>query len=489
MSLAAACGWSIARSLTIAVLALPICQLLSRRLTGTCGVVRLLYWTLLLIPFFTPELLVGYAYSNYALSLVRNRVGNELLYAVLVSLKLIPLGSLMIYFAPATSVSAEAIHCHRLAMRGPGGRWSRWRQQVGLQILGLQIRGPVRAALPAFAVLFLLSFQEFEMASLMQSTSWTVWLFDAQAGGLILSESLRFAVLPMVCEAAVILPVLLLVFKSDRLPAVANLPHKRVSRPVQSTLWFYLLIAAVLVFAVPFLYVGRETYDGFLRLIENRSQARGLFKEILTTIAFAVASGILAYAVSAFLLSRRGKGHTNHRRMINATLLSLPGLSGSLVLSLCVLFAFQRPWLNALYDTPIPLILSSILFLLPRAILLQLLLLSIYPAKTQHLADLLQRSPLSRQRDRGHELTWQMRGRGHYWAAVLLCYWVYWDLTAASILSPIGMDSAPVRLYNLMHYGHNAVLSAMACLTIATPLVLLILGATARRQLLRWRVR
>ncbi len=62
--------------------------------------------------------------------------------------------------------------------------------------LGSWIAGPGRVAIGAFVVVFLLAFQEFEIASLMGITtgdahspvSWTVWLFDQHAGGLPLER-------------------------------------------------------------------------------------------------------------------------------------------------------------------------------------------------------------------------------------------------------------------------------------------------------------
>ena len=47
------------------------------------------------------------------------------------------------------------------------------------------------------------------------------------------------------------------------------------------------------------------------------------------------------------------------------------------------------------------------------------------------------------------------------------------------------MVSAPVRLYNLMHYGQNAVLSAMLCVAFAVPAALLFLLIIIRRPVFR----
>jgi ABC-type Fe3+ transport system permease subunit len=64
---------------------------------------------------------------------------------------------------------------------------------------------------------------------------------------------------------------------------------------------------------------------------------------------------------------------------------------------------------------------------------------------------------------------------------VLLFVWAYWDLTASSILAPIGMTPVTVRLYNLMHYGQIAALSAMTCAAFAAPIFIFLLALGTRR--------
>ena len=70
---------------------------------------------------------------------------------------------------------------------------------------------------------------------------------------------------------------------------------------------------------------------------------------------------------------------------------------------------------------------------------------------------------------------------GKFWAMVLLFIWAYWDLTASSILAPIGMTPVTVRLYNLMHYGQIAALSAMTCAAFAAPILIFLLALGTRR--------
>ena len=92
-----------------------------------------------------------------------------------------------------------------------------------------------------------------------------------------------------------------------------------------------------------------------------------------------------------------------------------------------------------------------------------------------HLAALLQKSRAAR------ELAWRLRTSGKFWAMVLLFVWAYWDLTASAILAPIGMMPVTPRLYNLMHYGQIATLSALTCAAFAAPILLSLLALGTRR--------
>ena len=57
-------------------------------------------WALVLAPYLTPPLLVGYAYSNFSLSLVHHPTLNALWYATLLVLRLAPVAALTLMFAP-----------------------------------------------------------------------------------------------------------------------------------------------------------------------------------------------------------------------------------------------------------------------------------------------------------------------------------------------------------------------------------------------------
>ena len=498
MSLTAACGWTLLRSLLIAVLALPAMSRLRWLLAGSSGRSLWFLWPALLIVFLTPDLLIGYAYSSFSLSLVHYPAGNELLYSLLLLLKLVPVGTAVLYFSPAPPVSAEAFFCAKLSLRDPRRLRARcrgfWTLATRLWILrGCWIRGPARSAFPALAVVFLLAFQEFEMASLMGATagtvhtpaSWTVHLYDAQAGGLMLADSLQLVLLPVACESAILIPLLVAVLASHRVPAAESERDRTVPARQRIVLWSAAAIAGIAVCVVPLILVLQGTAQGLPVLLEHLRFG----KEILRSLLLAFICGTCAYMIASWFLGHHRTKRGNRPRIVTGFVVSLPGLSGSLILGLAALAVFQHPWLNHVYDTSLPFITTMILFLLPRALLLQILLHAVRPAVAGHLTMLLRQSPLRNQRDAGRELLWKTQLRGHFWGVVLVCYWAYWDLTLASLLLPPGMAAAPLRLYNLMHYGQSAVHSAMLFVTIVIPMLMVLTLSAARRPILRWLVR
>lgn len=488
MSFTAACGWTLLRSLLIAVLALPVMSRLRDWLVASRERTRRLLWVALLVIFFTPTLLVGYAYSNFSLSFVHFPVGNELLYSLLLFFKLVPLGAAVLYFSPEAPVSPEALFCAKLAQRGASDNRKRLPARLAecWRLRGFWMRGQFRSAFPALAVIFLLAFQEFEMASLMGVTtglihtpiSWSVHLYDAQVGGLVLADSLKLVLLPLACEFVVLLPLLVALLASHReagSEVQSNRPIKSRHRIVDASV---LGIAGVVVCGLPLALVLHGSWQGVSVLLTHLRFS----KEILSSVLYALVCGTSAYAVAAWFIAARGN------RLVGFVM-ALPGLTGTLFLGLVTLALFQYSWLNRAYDTALPFLLAMIVFLLPRALLLQILLHGNRAQAGRHLATVLSESSERIQRDSGQQLIWQTQFRGHFWGVVFVCYWAYWDLTLASLLLPPGMAAAPLRLYNLMHYGQSAVHSAMLLASIVIPVLIVLILAAVRRPLLRWLLR
>jgi hypothetical protein len=505
MSLAAICAWSFLRAILVALVA----TLLSKRMVSYVGQAASLpfsppgngssgklaarattwwrrsVWGFLLAPFLVPPLLVGYAYSRLALMLIHYPLWNDVTYGALLLLKLFPAAVVIRVFAPSSPVSAEALQLQRLLRRNDEPLVRRLSREFRSWIAG-----PGRIAIGAFVVVFLLAFQEFEIASLMGITtgdshspvSWTVALFDQHAGGLPLSESLRHVLVPLLFELAVVLPaaIVLPAWMSASLQSGRDaLPRTR--RRFASGL--LLVVTGLLLAGVPTVVVVR----GALRGIESLQTILPAIREILIGAATALGAALFACGWAHVLMRdrqtwlppRAGRG-------MAIGICSLPGLLGALVLSLAILALFQLPGFRGLSQSLVPLIFALALFVLPRAVILFAVAGISRRTPAAHSAWLLVHSPDRRQRTTGVRLIDELQTGAIFWSAVLVWYWCYWELTPASLLAPPAAMSFCVRLYNFMHYGQSNALSTMLVAAIAVPVVTVVLLARLRPLLVRW---
>lgn len=478
MSLWAACFWAFLRSLAIVFLGLPVCLQLQKRLSRATGWERSLAWPILLLPLVAPHLVTGYGYANFSLSLIHHPIWNELLYDFLLLIGSVPAGVILLHFAPPAPISREAIHCARL-VSPPAASHSPQSSMTWKIRLGLWMRGPVRNLIPAGALMFLVAFQEFEIASMMLVPTWTVWLFDAQTGGLSITKSLQYAALPIPLETIVLVPAVLVFWQSHRLTPRPGHPAGSPSR--LGWLWCYLALSISLYGFIPWLLVLGDSWEGYSVLLSNRTLAG----DILRGLAMALVSGTWAYLVVCWLQTSKPQTLL-HRIVLPAGLLAvITGLMGGLAVSLVLLYIFQLPVVYRLYDTPLPWLCGLVWFLAPRAWLVVLVLIAFQRREPIYLACLLTRSSQTQQKLGGQQLLWEMQWTRHFWGIVLICYWAYLDGTIAAMLAPAAWISAPTRMYNLMHYGHSSVLSAMVVVTFGLPLVGLALLLCIRRPLAR----
>jgi len=269
--------------------------------------------------------------------------------------------------------------------------------------------------------------------------------------------------------------------------------------------WCHLSAAFVFVLLIPAAMVLWGTIHGFGLLLENFVLSREILASLLFAAGASALAGLAVFGLRGVAATRVSRGNSRSRdggvaatfcdggvaatsarprrrvRIGSAFCKMLlvagvfAGLLGPLVLSLAVLSAVQLPGLISLRDTPAPLVFTLGLLLLPMALVLKRVLELTGHRSAWHLATLLQKSPAVR------ELTWRLNTSGKFWALVLLFVWAYWDLTASSILAPIGMAPVTVRLYNLMHYGQIAALSAMTCAAFVAPILVFLIGLGTRR--------
>jgi hypothetical protein len=111
------------------------------------------------------------------------------------------------------------------------------------------------------------------------------------------------------------------------------------------------------------------------------------------------------------------------------------------------------------------------LIIAPIALLLRALIRAHTPRESLHLA----RMAGSRR------LIWDLALAPRAAALSLLFMLAYFELTAATILAPIGLTPVFARLHNPAHYGQNSVLSAMLLAAMLAPAALLALTVGAAR--------
>ncbi|MBL4699689.1 MAG: hypothetical protein JKX85_00385 [Phycisphaeraceae bacterium] len=429
---------SLLRSFTVASVcvlsanaALPIlrCSTLMRRLA----------WGLLL-PVIMPPLVMGYAYSNVALSLIREPLLNDLLYSLLLVMRFFPVALLILYLSPAPLLTPTALHNLKLA------KLSRWQ--------GYLTHGDGRLQLITFAVLFILSFTEFEITSRMGCTSWTIWLFDAQVGGTPLSQTLIWLSLP----TSISLLILAAVFIALPRHRESQKPCTRPMRTIATTRWVLLIIwwlaSLLLCIIIPWWWVLTPAIKALPAVLREMQ----ILSEIGYSLLFATLGGLAALLITLI---------SDYLPRWMRWLLCLPGLAGSLVVGLVILGIFQLPIFHSLYDTPIPIVLSLLIIALPAGLILGPIL--IQHSSSMHLGQLAGLSTATEHQKLAKHLRWQYQNRQRWMLLCILMFVTYYDLPASALLAPPGMSPAVVRLYNLMHYGQYETLSAMVLLTYALP--------------------
>jgi hypothetical protein len=164
----------------------------------------------------------------------------------------------------------------------------------------------------------------------------------------------------------------------------------------------------------------------------------------------------------------------------------LPGLAGSLAISLTLLSLFQTPFFRPLYDTWLPLVLGQLLGVLPRAFALQLLLGRFVGSESISTAEQLTGSSSVVVRGRGAGILWRLVDVRWLGGLLLLTQWCFWDVTSTSVLRPMSPEPAVTRLYNEMHFARTEVLLGLTVLSAMSPgmlfLVVLVVSRVWRKK-------
>lgn len=405
--------------------------------------IRRLGW-LLLLPLIMPPLVIGYAYSNVALSFIRQPLLNNLLYSLLLAMRFFPIALLLLHLAPNPPLSASAMHNLKLAGR------RRW--------VCFMTHGQGRLLLIAFAIIFVFMFSEFEITSRMGCQSWTVWLFDAQVGGMALTKTLTWLSLPASISLLLLAWVFAVMPKHGTSSQADILPITKWIQFRTTGLIIWWLASITLCIIIPWLWVLIPASQGMIKVLGEMS----ILSEIGYSLLFATISALATFIISLW---------ASRLPRVARWMFCLPGLAGSLVVGLVLLAIFQTPIFHPLYDTPVPIILALLILALPIGLILRPILWQNNSAT--HAGQLTGLSTNAKHQQLAKHLNHHYHARGLWLLGCILFYMTYHDLPASALLAPSSMSPAIVRLYNLMHYGQYQTLSAMVVLTYGLPTIAL----------------
>lgn len=375
-----------------------------------------------------PPLAVSYAWVEFAPRMFLSETAAPwCLLALLLARALVPV-ALVLALVPEPAFSGTAAHLVDTAP--PTSR-------LGSRLRRLHwhaAHGAGAVAALGIAAGFLTTFADFELTARLAQASWTVRVFDAQAGGASLGAALRACSAPLALSAAVLAAGLLLARRPCRSV------RRRAPQRTSARRFAALGVAGLLLVAFPFALLA---VDGAMH-IADALRPHAVRVELLWSIVYASAAVLGATAIAA---AARGR-----LRLA----LCLPGLGGGLTLAL----ATRAVCPAALLETPLPAAAALTLWLLPWAVLLHLALRPGDLDASLHTARLL--APLDAERARvGARLGRALRGQRRIWATALLFPLALQDVVIGSVLAPPQATPLAVRLHNLAHYGHSHTLSAL----------------------------
>ena len=497
MTLTESLLWSIIRCVFVASISLvPVAVLTKQIECSTTARSRRLWLFFAVLPFFVPELLIGFNYRLTATQLSQGTprlfaaVSTEFLYLLLLVARATAFGVAVRQMVTHSSVSNESLHAWNALRPSDSSRQTssltsgsltmmQWRQGW----LKLRLTGHWRSSLIAWSIMALTSFQEFETAALMQidryPVTWSVWLFDAHADRQPLSDSVRMILGPLFIELILLSPALwMLLWHAPKVAVQSFTSHPDSFRhqPNRLSSWFCLLPGTGLFLLWPLSVNLFSALSGLRALLSNPDLFQMAAEQILTSTGFAVAAAILAINLSGMMQSASRIPDTSSPgpRLFNKVLLLLliPGLMGSLVLSLLLVAAFQHSLLRPLYDTWLPMLLGQSVAILPRSLALVVMMNQMTERSSLHSASLLMSSPHPEIRQRVSRIFWRMTTFRWLLCGLVIAQWCFWDVTTASILRPVQLEPVVTRLYNEMHYGRTESLMSLAGLAMLIPFAL-----------------
>ena len=124
-------------------------------------------------------------------------------------------------------------------------------------------------------------------------------------------------------------------------------------------------------------------------------------------------------------------------------------------------------------------------WILPIALLCRLALLNAGVTTSDHSVHLLRESGSRSQRAAGRRIWFLTHGRAWFSLGALVFVLAYFELVMSVTLAASRMTPMIVELYNQMHYGQRALLSASVLIALLVPAILFVLVMGLRRLIER----
>lgn len=422
-----ACFISLFRSLFIALCATFFTQKIFTQHNALQGRKKNIFLFLALLPLIIPPLLPAYAYSAFSINFQTQTIYNEILYCLLMIFRVVPLVLILLMVVPP-ALSSSALHCEKLLPQKNLSRIFRNSRFLGI-----------------LALTALFVFHDYETASLLRIKHWTVVLFNAHAGGLVMNlpGSLQLAALP----AFISITFMLLSWKF-----ISNC-RGTFEYPKKANKLSFSLIAfsTLLMLIVPVLTVSTTSLSAYKDVFSGG----WMLNEFINSLSLTSVS-IICCAAFAWWIILVGK---------KTVLLGLiPGLFGSLILGLFLIYLFNLPVLSSTKHTVLPLTIGAILYGLPVAVLLCSALKKLSLKNKSEISLLSSQNQLP--------LKWQLLHRPAFLLSLPLFCFLWFDLTLSSMLAPASVTTLFPRIYNLMHYSENERLSATVIVVTFIPLLI-----------------
>ncbi|QDU32370.1 hypothetical protein KS4_04020 [Poriferisphaera corsica] len=428
-------------------------------------------------PMGLPSLVVGYAWGD---SGVASELGNvlglpmgkwfvkqawlaELLYGVLLLGRYGVVSGFVMRYGPSGGHDGEGV-------------W--WAKRVGgVKGFWMGCQGWIGSALIAFCGVFLLVFGEFEIASLMGRPTWSVWLFDAQVGGLDVGRAMLNVVWPMGLQVLVVGGCAVWYLRREgRIGVNDRWGLRDEDRCVSWKLLAgagWCLFAFLMVVGLPMWYLMSEGVAGVRGVIDA-----GMFEDDLWysgVYALIGTMGVGVILIAMWWVMRRVKWMSRGGADVVIGGVAAMGLCGGLIVGM-VLVSF-RQWFEGLTGNDffsdvvvgewLLIGMGLMVVLLPMGWVLGLLARAKRERQSIYVAKMMWGGGVDRYiRWRGFGIWWRKYGRVWYWVGAYVFFQGFFELSASAVLYPAGGTPAGVRMYNLMHYGQSQVLSGMVLLSL-----------------------